>query len=167
MTPMKCTVCNGAWALKIPDPDGGRRCIAHSTSDTSIARRAAAAATGKAAGERQRGVSADRRADAVAGVFNLETERNKHAEAKVAARMAKKEHVAIPLDSKVAVLAFLGRVAGELMDGGEAGVATAASALARAALTAMGVEDKVNPEDEVTGFRVVRVDRMSHGKLDA
>ena len=27
---VKCEVCTKAWALKIPDPDGGRRCVAHS-----------------------------------------------------------------------------------------------------------------------------------------
>lgn len=27
---VKCEVCTKAWALKVPDPDGGRRCVAHS-----------------------------------------------------------------------------------------------------------------------------------------
>lgn len=36
MAGIKCEVCGLAWALKTPDVDGGRRCVAHSLAGHAV-----------------------------------------------------------------------------------------------------------------------------------
>ena len=101
------------------------------------------------------GVPLDQRKAVQAGVVSLDEARAEKLKAK-----ARKEVEAIPLDSKANVLAFLGRCAGELVDGSfEANQASAAAALARTALAALDISEETPPDAEVVGFTVEIVDR--------
>jgi hypothetical protein len=152
-----CTECRG-FAWKGIEPDGVSRCFGHSRDPLNIEKRKANAAKGKAAGEMQRGIAKDQLGAVMAGVIPIEKAR-----AEKAADDAKSERriAPIPLDSKENVLAFLGRVAGELMQEQPNGWASAAASLANAALKAMGVEEQTAGEDEVIGWSVEVVDRTS------
>jgi hypothetical protein len=143
-----CTECRG-FAWKGIEPDGVSRCFGHSRDPLNIEKRKANAAKGKAAGEMQRGIAKDQLGAVMAGVIPIEKAR-----AEKAADDAKSERriAPIPLDSKENVLAFLGRVAGELMQEQPNGWASAAASLANAALKAMGVEEQGGVEEEVGAF---------------
>lgn len=138
----RCAECK-AWALRADDPDGVRRCFGHSTDPLNVEKRKALAEKGRAAGERQRGVDMDKRGAVLAGVVPIE-----QARAERATQKANEEVEAIELGSKADVIAFLGKEAAVLSKGGEASRASAASAIARVALAALGIEDKGGDEDE-------------------
>jgi len=138
-------VCTKAYALKIPDPDGGRRCFMHSTDPVNAAKRGGLAAVGAAQGAKQKGIPPAMRKPVAAGVVDINEVRAQFSEKKA---KAARETEAIPLDSKENVLKFLARSAGELMDERPTGWATAAAALARTALAAMGLEEQERDEDE-------------------
>lgn len=152
--PTPCSVCTKAYALKQADPDGGRRCFAHSTSPAVAAKREAIGAKGAAQGARQKGVPSDMRKPVLAGVVDIDEVRAQAHAAKVKEK-AREEAQPIPLDSKGAVLGFLGQTAGSLMGGAlEAAQANAAASLARVALAALGLEeqDDANSEEAPRGF---------------
>ena len=163
--PTLCEDCGKAYAVKAHDPDGKRRCITHSMSDLSKAKRAIAAAKGKAAGERQRGVSAEQRAEAANDHAPLRLIRSKHDQAKASKEKQDKAPIApIPLDTKAKRHAFIAQIAGgQLSHLG----AQDAAALVRAALANDSLEEAVPPEQEVIGFRVERVDRSSKARVNA
>lgn len=145
-----CAQCKG-WALKTLDPDGVGRCFGHSTHPLNVAKREALAATGRAAGERQRGVKQADRGAVQAGVVPIEEARAKAREAK-----ARDEADPIPLDSRQAVLDFLGAAAGKLAVGAlEAAEANASASLARVALAALGADlpdDNEDADEAPRGF---------------
>lgn len=157
-------VCTKAYALKKPDPDGGRRCFAHSNDPVIQAKREGLGAVGAAHGAKQKSVPTEMRKQVLAGVVDIESARAQFSEKKA---KAARETEAIPLDSKENVLAFLARSAGELMDERPTGWATAAAALARTALAAMGVQEETPATDEVVGWRIARVDRNTPVKAKA
>ena len=136
-------MCQKAYALKVADPDGARRCFTHSIDPVNAAKREANGAKGKAAGERQRGVPPEKRGAVLAGIVNIDQARAEHATTK-----ERDELKPIELGSKSDVLSFLGKEAAVLSKGGEASRASAASAIARVALAALGIEDKGDDDDE-------------------
>lgn len=154
--PTPCQVCTKAFALKKPDPDGGRRCFAHSTDPVIAVKREALAAVGAAQGAKQKGIPPEMRKPVLAGVVDIDDAR---AQARAEKERASKAVDAIPLDSKDNVLRFLSRAAGELMDEKPNGWASAAAALARTALSAMGLEEKSEEAEQgevgAFEFRVV------------
>lgn len=158
----KCESCGKAWALKKPDPDGGRRCFAHSTDPVRIAERKGLAEMGRASGAMQQGVPPDQRGAVLAGVVPIEQARASKLRDSERRRQAKREIEeikAVELGSKADVLKFLGHEAGALQAGAEYGRASAAASLAKAALAALGVEEETPAESEVVGFTVEVVDR--------
>lgn len=162
--PTRCEVCKKAYALKQPDPDGGRRCFTHSNDPVTAAKREKNAATGAMTAARLQGVKPEDRKAVLAGVVDLDTAREKvRAEKKKA-----EEQDADPVDltTKVQVQAFLGQAAGRLLAGGEPGAATAAAGLARVALAALGVTEETPIDEEVVGWRVERVDRNTKARAD-
>jgi hypothetical protein len=137
----RCAECK-AWARKVDDPDGVRRCFGHSIDPVCVAKREAAGAKGAAAAERQRGLTIEQRRAVEAGVVPIEQARAETMEAKQRA-----EAEPVPLKCKDDVLSFLGSEAGVLRAGGEASRASAAAGLARAALAALGA-DLPDPDDD-------------------
>lgn len=135
----KCERCN-AWALKKPDPDGRRLCFAHSQSPEAIAKRGACGLAGAKTAATVKGLPADQRKAALAGVVNIDEARAKAAEEKRGRAQKKAEEAAEPIALKTRedVLAFIEQSAGRLFAGADAKEAQAVSALARTALAALG-----------------------------
>lgn len=82
----------------------------------------------------------------LADVTNIAIVREQHAKTKTAKAAALSDP--IPLGTPEEVRAFLGRVAGELMDEKPSGWASAAASIAGAALKSMGVESIEDEEGE-------------------
>jgi hypothetical protein len=141
-TPKKCVLCN-APPLKQPDPDGGRRCVGHSLDPVQVAKRQARAEAGRASGAQQRGVARDKRKAVLVGAIPIERARAEHA-----AQQKIKAAEPVSLKTKEDVLAFLGKHAGKLGECEDSpATASAAAAIARAALAAMGLDEQEAAEN--------------------
>lgn len=139
----KCIECKKAYALKQPDPDGARRCFAHSVDPVIIEKRAAAGQAGALVAEKYRGTRVNERRAVLAGVIPIEGARKRKA-----AAPADESVDPHPLDTKERVFDFLANAAGRLLKGYDPKEATAAAALARTALAAMGLEEQERDGDE-------------------
>ncbi len=174
---MRCTVCvgmgvTGAWALKIPDSDGVRRCVGHSIEPAHVATRIANGEAGKEHGriaaDKHRGISQDLRKAVAAGIVDpmvarqLATKQVQRWE-KQRAEPDVSGAEPIPLDTREKVLAFLAKVAGRLVAGKDGREAQAAAALGRTALVALGAElpDAEEGDKKPRGFSYVTTDGVT------
>lgn len=135
-----------------PEPDGERRCWGHSKRPELIAKREVCAEQGRTQGAKQKQVPKAARPLVNAGVIPLEDAR----QAKIVIKAPRAEVSPVDLRSRDAVLVYLGQVAGELSGGAvDAKEASAAAALARTALVALGADlpDEGEKDERPRGFR--------------
>jgi hypothetical protein len=118
--------------------------VGHSLDPVQVAKRQARAEAGRASGAQQRGVARDKRKAVLVGAIPIERARAEHA-----AQQKIKAAEPVSLKTKEDVLAFLGKHAGKLNECEDTpATASAAAAIARAALAALGLEEQQGDEGE-------------------
>ena len=169
----RCCVCEIAYARKVVELDGLRRCFAHSTDPDQIAKRKEQGKHGVKGGvingDNVRGIPHVLREVVRQGLVTKEAAkrlvndrdlaaeamREKYSERATAVEQVRLDlSLPVPLDDQAKVLAYLARVAGKLEAGADSRYASAASTIARAALAALGIETKEVDEagDAPRGF---------------
>lgn len=143
--PMRCVACTKVWAQKHTDPDGLRRCFNCSMDPVTVARRATNGRTGAATAAKLQGVPLEARKSVIAGTVDLGDVREKMRSEKA---KGERELSPIPLATRDDVLKFLARATAELMDEKPNGWASAAASLVKAALSAQGVDEMGDGDEE-------------------